>query len=630
DEAGTNVLVSREFSRGDIVPGLGAGRKPNAALTVRERFRFHRHAAIFIEPRGYVAEYNSGTGEMTLHSSTQCPGVVRTVVAEVLRMREHQVRVIATDVGGGFGAKSSVYPEEIAVCALARMLERPIKWISDRREDLMTTSQAWDEVIDAELSLAADGTIVELKAEVLADVGAYSVYPWTLVIEPAQTVSFLPGPYRVSNYWAKASGVATNKAPMGPYRGVGRPVSTFVMEGLIDRAARELKIDPIELRLRNMVRDEEFPYKTPTGIVWDKAAFKDSMLKVRERLAYDDFRREQSRAKEDGRLIGAGIASFVELTGIGSATAAAPGMPIPAGTEAATVRIDPSGSVSAIFGVASHGQGLETTLAQVVADELQVPLEHVRMMFGDTASSPYGTGSYASRGAVLGGGAGILAARALREKADKIAAHILETEPADGNRTVRDVSLKEIAQAAYAGNKRLPRGMEPGLEITKFYDPYYGTATAATHAAIVEIDPQTFGIKVKRYIVAEDCGRIINPLIVDGQVFGGVVQGIGAALLEEIVYDSDGQLITGSLMDYMAPMATDAPPITVDHLETVSPTTLGGFRGVGESGTIGAPAAIANAVGDALASLGIFINELPITPERLFQLCANASKTGNQ
>lgn len=632
EQAGTNVLVAREFARGSFELPSGAD------LIVKERFRFHRAAAIAIEPRGCVAEYNPGSGELTLHSATQCPGILRSALALHLDIPEHLVRVVARDVGGGFGAKSSVYPEEVAVAALARMLGRPVRWISDRREDLLTTSQGWDEIVDAELQLKSDGTIVGLRAEVVGDVGAYSVYPWTAVIEPIQVVSFLPGPYRVPNYYARARAVATNKAPTGPYRGVGRPPAVFAMEALVERAARRLGIDPVELRMRNYVRAEEFPYRTPTGIVWDRAGFAECMAKACEMLGYAAARAEQQRARAGGRLIGIGFASYVELTGIGSATPAAPGMPVPAGTEAATIRVDPSGTVTAIFGVASHGQGLETALAQIVADELEVPLENVCARFGDTASAPYGTGSYASRGAVLGGGAATLAARAIRDKARRIAAHLLETDPAEldaGGGELwargairRRVSLRDIAQAAYAGAKRLPRGMEPGLETTIFYDPYYGTATAATHAVMLEIERETCAVKVLRYVVAEDCGRVINPLIVDGQVQGGVAQGLGAALLEEMVYDDAGQLVSGTLMDYIAPSASEVPAVEAHHLAAESPTTLGGFRGVGESGTIGAPAAIANAIADALAPLGVEPAELPLTPERIFRLCLRAGAPG--
>ncbi len=629
-EAGDNLLLAREFARGDVDAALA-----RAHLVVRERFRFHRHAAVCMENRGALAEYATGTGLLTLRSSAQCPGLVRDVLADLLELPEHLVRVVATDVGGGFGAKASLYPEEIAVCVMARRLGRPVKWIGDRREDLLATTQAWDEVVEAELGLTADGTIVGLRAEVMADVGAYSIYPWTAGIEPVQTISFLPGPYRVDHYRGRARGIATCKAPMGPYRGVGRPPAVFVMEGLLDRAARRLGLDPTEIRARNFIRAEDFPYKSPSGIVWDKASFSETLQRSREALGWDAARAEAAQARAAGRWVGVGVASYVELTGIGSAISVSPGMPVPTGTEAATVRMDPSGTVTAVFGIASHGQGLETTLAQVVADELGVPLAAVRVLHGDTALSPYGTGTYASRSAVLAGGAGILASRDVREKLLRIAGHLLEADPADlvlqdGHVTVRGVadrrvSVRDVAKAAYGGVRRLPRGLEPGLEATRFYDPYYGTASNATHMAVVEVDRGTFGVRILRYLVTEDCGRIINPLVVDGQVHGGVAQGVGAALLEEMVYDGEGQLLTSTLMDYLLPTASEVPAMEVHHVETPSPTALGGFRGMGEGGTIGAPAVLANAIADALRDLGVEINELPITPERLFRLVAAES-----
>jgi len=602
---------------------------------VRERFRFHRHTAVCMENRGALAEYTSATGALTLRSSAQCPGIVRDVLADLLDMPEHLIRVVATDVGGGFGAKASVYPEEIAVCVMARRLGRPVKWIGDRREDLLTTSQAWDEIVEAELGVAADGTIVGLRAEVMADVGAYSIYPWTAGIEPVQTISFLPGPYRVEHYRGRTRGITTCKAPMGPYRGVGRPPAVFVMEGLMDRAARRLGMDPTALRLRNFIRAEDFPYKSPSGIVWDKSSFTETMRSAREALGWEAARGEAARQRAAGRWVGVGVASYVELTGIGSAITVSPGMPVPTGVEAATIRMDPNGTVTAIFGIASHGQGLETTLAQVVADELSVPIDTVRVVHGDTALS-YGTGTYASRSTVLAGGAGILASRDVHAKVLKIAAHLLEAAPDDlvvenGRLAVRGlpdrhVTVREVARAAYAGARRLPRGMEPGLEATRYYDPYYGTASNATHMAVVEVDRETFDVRILRYLVAEDCGRIINPLVVDGQVHGGVAQGVGAALLEEMVYDADGQLLTGTLMDYLVPTASEMPVMEVHHVETPSPTALGGFRGMGEGGTIGAPAVLANAVADALSGEGIEVNELPISPERLFRLLSRRAK----
>ena len=629
DEAETNLLVSREFARGDVDAALAG-----AAVVVRERFRFRRHTPVCMENRGCLAEYATASGALTLRSSAQCPGLIRDVLSDLLDMPEHLIRVIATDVGGGFGAKASLYPEEIATCVMARRLGRPVKWIGDRREDLLATTHAWDEIVDAELGLNQDGAIVGLRAEVTVDVGGYSIYPWTAAIEPVQTISFLPGPYRVPTYRGRTRGVATNKAPLGPYRGVGRPPAVFVIEGLVDRAARRLGLDPTEIRLRNFIRDEDFPYKSPSGIVWDRSSFTESLRRAREALDYEAARDEQARARAAGRWVGIGIASYVELTGIGSAIPVSPGMPVSTGIEAATIRFDPAGKVTAVFGVASHGQGLETTLAQIVADEVGVPIEDVRVVHGDTDASPYGTGTYASRSLVLAGGAAILAGRSVREKMLVIAGHLLEADPADvtladGRYAVRgmpdrSVTVRQIARAAYGGAKQLPKGLEPGLEATRFYDPYYGTASNATHAAMIEIDRATLEVKTLRYVVVEDCGRMVNPLIVDGQVHGGVAQGIGAALLEEIVYDDEGQLLSGTLMDYVVPSACEIPTMEVHHVETPSPVALGGFRGMGEGGTIGAPAAIANAVADALAPLQIEIAELPVTPERLFRLIGKA------
>ena len=498
----------------------------------------------------------------------------------------------------------------------------------------MTSTQAWDEIVDAELGLQADGTIVGLRAEVMSYIGAYSIYPWTSTVEPVQTISFLPGTYRIPHYRGHVQGVATCKAPMGPYRGVGRPVTTFVTEGLIDRAARRLGRDPADLRLQNSIRPEDFPYKTPSGIIWDQASLIECLQKSREVLDEDTTRQWQTEARAQGRWVGIGYASYIELTGVGSAIPVSPGMPVSTGTEGAFLRVDPSGTVTATFSVAPQGQGHETALAQIIADSLGVSFENIRVICGDTALAPQGTDTYASRSAVIAGGAAIRASQALKEKALQIAGHMMESNPADldlqGGQVIvkgkpdRSLPFREVAKAAYGGLRRIPKGMEPGLEVTRFYDPYFGTASNATHVATVEVDQDTYEVKIQRYIVVEDCGRMINPIIVEGQVRGGVAQGIGAALYEEVVYDEAGQLLTGSLVDYLVPTASELLPIEVHHIETPSPTTLGGFRGMGEGGTIGAPAALANAVSDALSPLGIEINELPITPERLFRLVREA------
>lgn len=624
----SNRVLSREFARGDAAAAMAA-----APLRVGARFRFRRKAVLAMENRCYLAEYHPGRRELTLHGSTQVPGIVRDALAELMDMPEHLIRIVAADVGGGFGGKASLYPEELLVAVLARRLGRPVKYTSDRLEDLLSTSQAFDEIVDAELGVASDGSILALSAEVIGDVGAYSIYPWTAALEPVQVVSFLPGPYRMPNYRAAVRGVATPKAPMGPYRGVGRPVAAFVMERLVDMAARRLGLDPVALRFKNFVAAAEFPYRTGSGIIWDRAGFTECLEAARDALGYEKLRRWQAEARAAGRWIGIGFASYAELTGIGSKIPAAPGMPVNTGTETATVRIDPSGSVTAIFGVASHGQGLETTLAQVVADELGVRLQDVRVVQGDTAGRAYTTGTYASRSAVLAGGAGKLAAGAVREKVLRVASHLLEAHADDlviaESRiaipgTDRSLSLRELARTVYLQFGRMPPELQEELEATKLYDPQFGTTSCATHAALVEIDPETYRVSVLRYVASEDCGRVINPMIVDGQVHGGAAQGIGAALYEEIVYDEHGQLLTGSLMDYLVPSACEIPPLEVSHIDAQSPTTLGGFRGMGEGGTIGAPAAIANAVADALAPLGIEVTELPVTPERIFRLVAAA------
>jgi carbon-monoxide dehydrogenase large subunit len=624
DEAGTNVIVSREFKRGDAEAAFAA-----APVHVKSRFRMHRKSPVAIEPRVCLAEYEAGRDALTLHSATQVPGIIRDALAAALDIAGHRIRVVAPDVGGGFGGKGSLYPEEIFVCAAARHLRRPVKWTGDRLEDLAANSQGFDEIVDAELALDSDGRILALRADVIGDVGAYSIYPWTAGLEPVQVVSFLPGPYRVQNYRGRVQAVATSKAPTGPYRGVGRPISTFVMERLMDMAAAKLGIDAKDIRLRNLIADDELPYKVASGIVWDKSGFQECLHKASAAIGYDALRAEQREARAAGRWVGIGIACYAELTGIGSRISVAPGMPINTGTETAIVRIDSTGAITATFGIASHGQGLETTLAQVVAEHLGARFEDIRVLQGDSSGVPGGTGTYASRSMVLAGGAATLAAGKVREKILNAASHLLEASASDlmaedGKISVagtdRSITFREVARAVYAEMGRLPPDARGELAATETYDPVFGTTTAATHIAVVEIDPETYEVCVERFVVAEDCGQLVNPLIVDGQVHGGVAQGIGAALYEEVVYDELGQITTASLADYVVPSACEIPPMQVFHLESISPTTLGGFRGMGEGGTIGAPAAIANAVADALSPLGIDINELPATPERLFRL----------
>jgi len=627
EEAATNVLIAREFGKGDAAADLAA-----AHVRVRGRFEMTRKAGLAIEPRSYCAEFEGRRDSITLYTSSNIPGIVRDALAESLDLPGSRLRVVAPDVGGSFGSKGSLYPEEILLCVAAKKLRRSLKWTADRLEDISSSSQAFAEIVDAEMGFDQNGIAIALEADVIGDVGAYSIYPWTCGLEPVQVVSFLPGPYKIRSYRGAVRGVATNKPPTGPYRGVGRPISTFVAERLMDMGAKALGIDPLEIRRRNLVREDEFPFRIASGIIWDKAGFVECLEAAAQAGEYEKLRSQQRAARAQGRYFGIGLATYAELTGIGSRIAVAPGMPINTGSETAKIRIDSTGAITAAFGVASHGQGLETTLAQIIADDLGARFDDIRVVQGDSDAVPMSTGTYASRSAVLGGGAAKHASLILREKIKKVASHLLEAaaddiDVAGGRATVtgtdRAVTFRQIAKAVYSDMRTLPVEARQELEATYTYDPINGTTACATHLAAVEVDPTTCFVKIHKYVVAEDCGRIINPMIVDGQVHGGVAQGIGAALYEEVIYDEDGQLVSASLADYVIPSAVEIPHMDVVHIESCS-AVAGGFRGMGEGGTIGAPAAIANAVSDALSALDIQVSILPITPERIFRLLEQA------
>lgn len=626
-----NLVLERVFATGEAKKQISV-----APHVVEGRFRLKRKSPLAMENRAYVADYDRGRDTLTLHGSTQIPGVVRDELSRLLNVSGNRIRVVAPDVGGGFGGKGSIYPEEILVVAIARRLARPVKYVSDRLEDLTSTSQGFDEVVDARLAFDEEGTFIALEAEVTGDIGAYSIYPWTAALEPVQVASFLPGPYRTPHYWGRVRAACTPKPPTGPYRGVGRPMAVFALERLVDKAAARLGMDPAEIRRRNLVRPDEFPHRIGSGIIWNRSGFIECLEAAVDTVDYAGFRKRQVAARKDGRWIGQGIGTYAELTGIGSRIAVAPGMPINTGSETATVRIDATGSVVATFATASHGQSLETTLAQIVAEELGVRPEDVQIMQGDTAVAVHGTGTYASRSAVIGGGAAIKTTRALLTKVKRVAGRLFDVEPdrietGDGEIFVPDtnhrITFAELARAVYSDMATLPLDGRETLESQESYDPYLGTTTSSTHIAEVEIDPETLAIRLTRFVVAEDCGKMINPQVVDGQVHGGVAQGVGVALLEELQYDETGQLLSASLADYLIPTSAEVPHIEVLHLETELPDNPGGFRGMGEGGTIGAPAAIANAVADALAQFDLDITELPITPSKLHRLMADKQVT---
>ena len=625
EAAPDNVLLSRRFDNGGVETALAG-----AAVVIERAFRTNRQAAAPLEGRGGVAEWNAALGKLTLWSGTQVPHLVRHALAGILELPESRIRVVAPDVGGGFGVKAVLYPEDVALCLLAMRLGRAVKWVEQRREGFLASAHARDHHYTVRAGFDRQGHLLAIDARIACNAGAYSVYPWTAGIEALMAGGLLAGPYRVPHYRCEVAAVATHTTPAGPYRGVARPATTFVMERVLDLGAAALGLDPVEIRRVNLVGPGDLPYTSATRLVHDSPTYPVCFEKAVAAIGYQEFRAEQARRRREGRYVGIGFANYNELTGLGQAASAGPRMPFRTGHEGATVRMDPSGAVTLLAGVTSQGQGLETTMAQIVASELGVTLRAVTVVLGDTDATPFGLGAFASRQAVIGGGAAMRAARTLREKIVLIAAHLLEAaredlEVADGRISVkgtpaRALPVAEVARVAHLETHRLPAEVEPGLEATRFYDPIRGTFAAGAQAAIVEVDPATGALAIRRYVCVEDTGRVINPLIVEGQVQGAIAQGVGGALSEHLIYDPAGQLLTGTLMEYAMPTAASTPAFEIDHIE-VPAENLVGVRGVGEGGTLGPAAVLANAVADALAPLGTEVNELPLTPARIWAGC---------
>jgi carbon-monoxide dehydrogenase large subunit len=623
DEASGNLFLSRRFESGNVEDAL-----TRAAVVIERTFRTNRQTAAPLEGRGGVAEWRAGEGKLIFWAGTQVPHLARHLLTEMLGVPENRIRVIAPDVGGGFGMKAVLYPEDVCLCLLAMRLGRPVKWVEQRRESLQAAAHARDHAYTVRAGFEADGRLLAMDVRADCNAGAYSVYPWTAGLEPLMAGGLLTGPYKLQHYRCDVSAVATNTAPAGPYRGVARPATTFVMERVLDLGARALGLDPVEVRRRNLVGPADLPYTSPTRLVHDSPSYPTCFDRVVEAVDYAAFRAEQSRLRAHGRFVGIGFAIYNELTGLGQAASAGPRMPFRTGHEGATVRLDPSGAVTVLAGVTSQGQGTETTVAQLAASELGVPLDSITVVLGDTDMTPFGLGAFASRQAVIGGGAVVRAAAAVREKLVRVAAHLLEASPgdlvvADGAVAVkgmpaRAITVAEIARVALLETHRLPPDTEPGLDATRFYDPIRGTFAAGAQAAIVEVDPATGTVTIRRYVCVEDTGRVINPLIVEGQIQGAIAQGLGGALFEQVVYDDAGQLVTGTLMDYALPTATAIPPLETAHIEEPAANLIG-VRGVGEGGTLGPAAAVANAVADALAPLGMETNHLPLAPARVWR-----------
>lgn len=627
-EWGDNVFMDRRVKVGEVEEAFAA-----ADLVWERTYRTHRHGAVPMEGRACLADYDPATRGLTVYSSTQIPHLLRTELAGILGLAEHGVRVIAPDVGGGFGLKAHLFPEEVAVCLLSIRLGRPVKWVEDTREHLLSSNHAHEHVHRVKVAAKNDGTILGVTVDILVDCGAYSCWPESAGAEAGQAMDVLPGLYKMRNYEGRTRAVATNKCPVGAYRGVGRPAAVFTMERAVEDIARRLGLDPVEIRLKNYIGDEEFPYTAVTGLQYDSGSPVASLRKVVEAVGYAEFRRAQAEARARGRYLGIGFGSFVEQTAHTTVEYARRGATIVRGYDTVSVSLDPSGTVTVDSSLHSHGQGHETSFAQVVAERLGVPLEDVRVRFGDTRSAPYGMGTYASRSAVLGGGAGWKAADLVRKALLTVAAHLMEAgaedlEIVDGTITVKGspqsrMTVAEVARIAFHRPERLPAGVMPSdLASIQNYDAYPGTGafSNAIHAAIVEVDPATGFVRILRYVVVEDCGVMINPLIVDGQVHGGVAQGIGGALLEQFVYDENGQMLSQTLVEYLLPTALEIPAIEIHHVQTPSPFTLGGFKGVGEGGAIAPYATLGNAVTDALAPLGVSVDALPLSPNRILEL----------
>jgi carbon-monoxide dehydrogenase large subunit len=626
DDLGDNNIAHAFDEGGDVERALRESKH-----VFSKRFYAGRHHAAPLEGRAAVVSWNVLTDEITMWSSSQMPHMARMFIAPLIGVPERNLRVIAPAVGGGFGSKSNIAIEEFVLFHLARRVGRPVKWVADRYEELASAAHAKEMWILLDIGVDDDGRFTAFRGHYIGNVGGYSLFPWTGFIDPLHAATLLPSLYDVRNVRWEVDTALTNKCWSAPYRGVGMTSGHTAREVLIDEIARALDIDPVELRIRNCIPSE--PYSSAIGMNYDGGSYAESIRRAQELVDYERFRSEQRGLREDGRYVGIGFSPFVEPTGFGSDVAKACGLPAEF-FDAATITVTPDGSVNVSTGLHSHGQGHETTFAQIAADTLGVKLEDVKVTFGDTGIDPFGSGTYASRSAVVGGGAVMRAARDVRRKLLELAAHAMEASPddmelVDGVAHVRGapqhtMTVADIAGFAHFGGHRRPEGLEPALTATRSYDPPE-TYANGTVVAVVEVDAATGVVHLLRLIAVEDCGVMLNPLVVDGQIAGAIAQGIGAALYEECIYDDSGQLLTGTLMDYLYPTTMQVPDIEIDHFETPSPRTEGGIKGLGEGGTIAAPAAVVSAVADALVPFGVTIDRTPVTPAYLLEQIVRAA-----
>jgi carbon-monoxide dehydrogenase large subunit len=627
---GDNLCFERLNETGKVEEAFAAAHR-----VVEATFHSGRHTGATLEPRSILADYNRASGKLTVYHSTQAPHMMQGVFAKHLRLAEGDVRVICTDVGGSYGIKVHVYPDEVAVAVIAKLMGRPIKFIADRLESFVSDIHARDHRIKARMAVDAQGHITAIDIDDLTGIGPYSVYPRTSAVEGNQVVNLVGGPYAFANFRAKTTVVFQNKTPTCQYRAVGHPIATAVTEGLVDLAADALDLDPVEFRRRNLMKDDSYPRTSPAGMKFEGLSHEQSLDTLVGMMDYPALRAEQSRLRALGVHRGIGFASFIELTnpspfmyGVGGARISA--------QDGCTVRVDPDGSVVAATGVTEQGQGTEAIIRQIVAEAVGVPIDWVRVLTGDTLTTPYGGGTWACRGAGIGGEAALQAGLAVKQAALRVAAAMLQGKPdaldmSDGQ-IVDAVSrqprlpLAELARIVYFRGDTLPPDLPRELMQTRHFitKQYPFAFTNGVQASWLEIDVETGMIRLIKHWCVEDCGRIINPLLVDEQVRGGIVQGLGGALYEHCLYSPTGQLLNASMADYLVPMAAEMPDIEVGHVETPTKESLLGAKGAGEAGTAGAPAAVMNAINDALKPFGAKVFAQPFTPERILAALGKA------
>jgi carbon-monoxide dehydrogenase large subunit len=624
-DMGDNLAFRRLHEAGDPDAAFAG-----AHTVVTAHFKTARHTGVTLEPRSILVDWNPGEGQMTAWHATQAPHMIQVVLAEHLGLAESRVRVVCGDVGGSYGIKVHIYPDEMATAAIAKIMARPVKFIADRLESFTTDIHARDHEIIGKLAVAKDGRILAFDIDDWTAIGAYSVYPRTSAIEGNQVVNLCGGPYDFKDYRARTSVVFQNKTPTSQYRAVGHPIAVTVTEGLVDMAAAALGMDPVDIRRRNMFADDAYPATSPAGMRFEGLSHHASLEKLVALMDYDAQRADQAAARARGVHRGIGIASFIELTnpspfmyGIGGARISA--------QDGCTVRMDPDGSIVAASSVTEQGQGTEAMLSQIVAEGVGVVPDQVRIVTGDTRATPYGGGTWASRGAGIGGEAALQAARALRGAILEVAGAMLQCDA--GTLDIRDgtvvdmadgaprLPLAELGRIVYFRGDTLPKGLPRELVQTRHYTPadYPFAFTNGVQASYVEVDTDTGAVTLLKHWCVEDCGRVINPQLVDEQIRGGIVQGLGAALFEELHYDEDGQLLNGSMADYLVPMAGEMPDMVIAHVETPTLESALGAKGAGEAGTAGAAAAVMNAINDALRSLGGEVTSMPFTPERVLR-----------